>query len=103
MPASSAYSLPEARAPRVPRAACMVGSSKSLCCAGSEQAQIRRDSGRTSLWFIILSLIIALRCVGALCPNVPEVAVVAIFRKKVGGAAAWAAIELQKKARQDES
>src|SRR5580658_2151545 len=93
MPACSAYSLPEARAPRVPRAACRVGSSKSLCCAGAEQTQMRRDSGTASLWFIILSLIIALRFAGALRAPVREVAVMAVLKEKVDGSAAWTAID----------
>src|SRR5580693_7015058 len=96
MPASSAYSLPEARAPRVPRAACMVGSSKSFFCAGAKQAQITSDSGRASLWFIILSLIIALRFAGARRRCFREALVVGDLREDIGGSATWAAIDLQK-------
>src|SRR5271165_4195696 len=81
MPASSAYSLPEARAPLVPRAACMVGSSKSLRCAGAEQAHIKSTSGRAGVCFIILSLIIALGWTER--PT---------FGEQVGGSAAWAAV-----------
>src|SRR5271166_2150206 len=81
MPASSAYSLPEARAPLVPRAACMVGSSKSLRCAGAEQAHIKSTSGRAGVCFLILSLMIALGWTER--PT---------FGEQVGGSAAWAAV-----------
>src|SRR5579862_4211786 len=101
MPACSAYSLPDARAPLVPRAACMVGNSKSLRCAKVEEAQSRIKSGRASLCFIA-SLIIALGLgvgdygLGRVDRRL-EMTIVPVFREKIGCPAVGAAIHPREK------